>query len=518
MKFRIAVLLAATVAASAQFPVAPVNNQYDVCTDFCKGALTVCEGTVDWVTGAVATPFSRHGDNYTPRGKSLKSPPQDLGKPQEQFGACHDTCMGWQYWRLDPGNWSERFFNGYTLGDSLNCRWNHLAFAQGIPSFYYGLQASESESGAQHCQHITPDGGWVCTDYRYEDGKTATQLYKEAFLKRRVGDCWLAREDTIADCHYKGLRDDTVGAALAWLPQDIEHIFLGANALTSVPDLSKFTKLKTIYLENNSIKQLQSADFASNPQLEVINLANNLIGKDTMKSDSTTDYTPPNDLLHANKKLKAFYIIFNYISEFPEDFFANCKEIEMIAVVENALTSLPPKLFKGLKKLKSFGMGQQGKGGPPSVGGKTGISFTEAGFPDQLFDDLESLEYLNNFINGFGSIKARWFKGTPNLEALVVFLNGKSAGRPTLAIEPGVFENLPKLIDFSSYSSNRLGFPGGESDALSPDDFKKNPNILSVSDGTQFLLAPEPLRNALGLPHPLGDDRALNPRPKNVFD
>lgn len=69
MKFRIAVLLAATVAASAQFPVAPVNNQHDVCTDFCKGALTVCEGTVDWVTGAVATPFSRHGDNYTPRGK-----------------------------------------------------------------------------------------------------------------------------------------------------------------------------------------------------------------------------------------------------------------------------------------------------------------------------------------------------------------------------------------------------------------------------------------------------------------
>ena len=300
---------------------------------------------------------------FTSFVQSLKSPPSKLGQPHEQFDACHDTCMGWTYWRNEPGNWGERFFNGYAIGDSLNCRWNHLAFAQGLPSFPYGLQASESESGNQHCQHVTPDGGWVCTDYRYEEegSKTATQLYKEAGLKRRVGDCWLARDDTIADCHYKGLRDDTIDAALAWLPEDLEHLFLGLNALTSVPDLSRFQKLKTIYLENNSLKELQSADFASNPQLEVINLANNLIGKDTMQNDYTTNYALPNDLLHNNKKLKAFHIIFNYISELPEDLFAHCKEIEMISIVENALTSLPPKLFKGLKKLKLIGMGQQGK-------------------------------------------------------------------------------------------------------------------------------------------------------------
>lgn len=54
--------------------------------------------------------------------------------------------------------------------------------------------------------------------------------------------------------------------------------------------------------------------------------------------------------------------------------------------------------------------------------------------------------------------------------------------------------------------------------ALSPDDFKKNPDIQGVGDGTQFLLAPEATRNALGLPHPLGDDRALNPPSSNVFD
>lgn len=66
MKFGISTitLLSSAVAASAQ--LAPSSNQYDVCTDFCKGALTVCEGVVDWVTGAVATPFSRHGDNYNP--------------------------------------------------------------------------------------------------------------------------------------------------------------------------------------------------------------------------------------------------------------------------------------------------------------------------------------------------------------------------------------------------------------------------------------------------------------------
>lgn len=346
-------LLLSTVAVTAQLPTKPKNNQYDVCTDFCKAALTVCEGVVDWVTHTHAVQYSRHGDNS---GETT-----ELGKPHEQFQACHDTCMGWQYWRLDPNNWEERFFNGYAIGDSLNCRYNHLNFAQGIPSFYYGLQASESESAAQHCQHITPDGGWVCTDYRNEDGKTATQLYKDSILKRRVGDCWLAVEDTIADCHSKGLRDDTIDAALAWLPEDLEHLFLGLNALTKVPDLSRFASLKTIYLENNSIKQLSSGDFASNPELEVINLANNLIGKDTMKPDYTTNYTLPNDILHNNPKLKAFHIIFNYISALPEDLFLQSEEIEMISVVENALTSFPPNLFKGLKKLKLLGMGQQGK-------------------------------------------------------------------------------------------------------------------------------------------------------------
>lgn len=153
------------------------------------------------------------------------------------------------------------------------------------------------------------------------------------------------------------------------------------------------------------------------------------------------------------------------------------------------------------------------QGGSVSNGGKRGVSFTEAGFPDDLFDDLESLEYFSNFINAFSALKARWFEGTPNLEVIVIFLNGVAAGRPPLQIEEGVLKKLPNLIDFSSYSSTPFGFPSiPDAFALKPNQFEENPDIKVVGDGTQFLLAPEALRNALGLPHPLGDDRELNPR------
>ena len=54
-----------------QFHVAPIQNQYDVCTDFCKGALSVCDGVVDWVTDTYAVPLTRHGQAGNGNVKAL---------------------------------------------------------------------------------------------------------------------------------------------------------------------------------------------------------------------------------------------------------------------------------------------------------------------------------------------------------------------------------------------------------------------------------------------------------------
>ncbi len=354
-----------TVAAVSadQPPALPKANQYDTCTDFCKAALTVCEGTVDWVTGTVSVPFSRHNQVSGKKKKKSIFGNSELGRPDEQFDACHKICMGWQYFRQEATiDFSQRYYQSYSTGDTLNCRYNHLNFAQGIPRFYYGLQASESESAAQHCQHITPDGGWVCTDYRDEDGLTPPQKLKNSVLKHRLGDCFLTADDKIADCHAKALRDDTVGAALKWLPNDIEYIFLNNNALQNVPDISRFLNLKGIYLDNNSIKTLDTATFSYNKMLEVISMNNNLIGLDTVV-EGTVDpnYTLNPSLLYGLTELKAFYINFNYISSIPENFFQSNKEIEMIALVDNAFSEFPEGLLRGLTKLQLFAFGQQGK-------------------------------------------------------------------------------------------------------------------------------------------------------------
>jgi len=442
---------------------APLYNQYDVCTDFCKGAITTCEGVVDWVTNTYATPLSRHIDG----GAGTDA----TGKPGEQFGACHNTCMGWVYWRQDAQpDFTQRFYNGYAIGDSLNCRYNHLQFASGIPKFPYGLAASESESANQHCQHITPDGGWVCTDYRDSDNKTPPQLYKEAmFTKHRVGDCWLAANDKIADCHRKGLKDGTVDQQLLWVPDDIEYIFLHANALTKVPDLSRFTELKGIYLENNALAMLESDDFASNTKLQILNLSNNFITE------------IPADLLAPLTDLKTFFFNFNYITAVPATLFSTTTDIELISFVDNKLTEFESDTFAGLRSLKLLAFGQQGKALD------RGKIFSADSIPDGLFDDLVSLEYFSTFINGVGVLKESWFGDwSANLEGIAIFLYQlpTKGPIPPLVIEDGVFDKLPSLIDIATYSSGNI---------INPGDVTNNKKLLTVLYGSQFgILAPLP--------------------------
>jgi len=307
----------------------------------------------------------------------------------------------------------------------------------------------------------------VCTDYRDSDNKTPPQLYKEAmFTKHRVGDCWLAANDKIADCHRKGLKDGTVDQQLLWVPDDIEYIFLHANALTKVPDLSRFTELKGIYLENNALAMLESDDFASNTKLQILNLSNNFITE------------IPADLLAPLTDLKAFFFNFNYISAVPVTLFSTTTNIEMISVVENKLTKFEADTFAGLGSLKLLAFGQQGKALD------RGKIFSADGIPDGLFDDLVSLEYFSTFINSIGILKESWFGAwSANLEALAIFLY-QTGPVPPLVIEDGVFDKLPSLIDFASYTSGNI---------INPGDVTNNPNLLTVLYGSQFdILAPLP--------------------------
>jgi len=465
-----------------QFHVAPIQNQYDVCTDFCKGALSVCDGVVDWVTDTYAVPLTRHGqggDVFDRRLKmtrsekiskaksKIKSYKSNKAEPKPyaydaagQFPACHDTCMGWIYHKQQAfPNPAAGLFNGYAIGDSLNCRFNHLMFASGFPGTpdAYGLKASESESAAQHCQHITNDGAWVCTDYRNEEGKTPAQLYRAGTMtKHRLGDCFLAADDTIADCHRKGLDDTKIAQNLLWLPDKIQYIFLNNNRLTEVPDLSRFTQLKGVYFQNNNITTLHSDAFVANTKLEIIEFGNNKIT------------ALPEDILATLTNLKAFFCNFNLITEVPERLFRKNEEIEMISVVDNRLTSFKPNTFKGLHSLQLLAFGQQGG----TVLAEGGGIFKADGIPPGLFDDLVSLEYFSVFISGLEVLPKSWFGSwSAKIESIAIFQN------PLGSIEDGVFELLPGLIDFGAYTSGVN---------ISPDDVATNTKLKILLYGSQF--------------------------------
>jgi len=128
------------------------------------------------------------------------------------------------------------------------------------------------------------------------------------------------------------------------------------------------------------------------------------------------------------------------------------------------------------------------------------------------------LQYWSGFVNGISLVKARWFQNTPNIEAIVLFLNGSAAdpSKP-LVVEPGVFANLPNLIDFSMYSSDYHGTPAGAlgPPPLSPSNLLNNKKILGVLDGSQFLLAPKSFRQLVGLGdfEPLGMYPEILPLP-----
>jgi len=442
---------------------APLNNQFDTCTDFCKAALTTCEGVVDWVTNTYANPTKRHFDG----GAGTDA----TGKPSEQFDACHDTCMGWVYWRQDDKySRTKRWHLGYMIGDSLNCRMNHVAFSAGSTgdNFVNPIFSSERESAARHCNHITPDGGWICTDHRNADNKTPSQLYKEAmFTKHRMGDCWLAADDTIADCHRKGLTDATVDQNLLWLPDDIEYIFLHVNLLTMVPDLSRFTSLKGIYLESNAIDTLHSDDFEMNTKLEIIYINNNFI----------VDF--PADLLSTLTELKAFYLSWNYVTSLPATAFQNSLDLEIISLPGNQLPGFEAGTFDNLSSLKVLAIGEQGKGP------YTAQVMDESGIPDGLFDDLVSLEFLSSFINDIGTLKSDWFgEWSENIEDLS-FLLYQLGPKPPFVVEDGVFDKLPNLIKLSLYQNGNV---------VSPSDVQNNSKLKTVLYGNPDILAP--------LPHP----------------
>jgi len=432
--------------------VAPALNQYDMCTDFCKGAVSVCEGVVDWVTNTYATPYTRHLDG----GAGTDA----TGQPEEQFGACHDSCMRWVYWRQDYYiEGLDRFIIGHNTGDSLNCRMNHLQFA--LSNNKEGVLSSESNKGQHHCMHLTPDGGWLCSGDRNADNKTAEQLYKEAmFTKHKVGDCWLAGDDKIADCHYKGLTDATVNQSLRWLPDDVEHIFLIANLLTKVPDLSRFTELKGINLKNNAIDTVTSNDFAANTKLQSLTLDGNFI----------TEF--PADFITANTDLTYFSALLNYVKGVPQTLFATNKELEQINLAFCYITGFESGTFDGLSKLKLVSFASQGAA--------LGFSLTEDGIPDGLFDDLVNLEYLSIFQNKFSVIKEKWFGDwSSKVEAVSMF--GQSV--PLVVIEDGVFDKLPSLLELSTHQNGH---------AIDPSDLPNNPQLtVTVGDG-KAILAPLP--------------------------
>jgi len=334
--------------------------------------------------------------------------------------SCMEDCL--KFPRADTAPVYDLSFNPVDLGsDTINCRAIHLSFAIEFGGGGDLIEARKSADAAFHCGHASPGGEGICTDYSDTGVDDSPFRLMQRGGNYKYGACRITSDRTVANCMRSDLDDDSAADALKVLPSSVEHIFLHVNSLTRVPKNlgTNFPKLKSLYLDGNSIESVDASDFDGLKRLEILSLNVNPI-----------TYLPE-DLLTEVRKLKtfSFFVPSGYatsISKIPKNFFQYTKDIvNIIMYGHKGLTEFERGVFNDLKEVRIISF--------------VDCSFTFDGFPKGVFDDLVSLEYFDFFLNDFsGKIPGDLFGSWARKVFRIVFWgNGNLNG-----IESGAFDNL----------------------------------------------------------------------------
>ena len=134
----------------------------------------------------------------------------------------------------------------------------------------------------------------------------------------------------------------TIPEHLCWNAPNLVTVHLMRNDLQTLPSFSKCTKLDTLNLHQNRIKDL-TTQFRGLTNLEYLSLNDNLLA-----------YIPES-LLGSCKSLKFLYLADNKIREIHTNGFVNNTQLASLDVSNNFLKKLPSNGLQSLKEIKAIG-------------------------------------------------------------------------------------------------------------------------------------------------------------------
>lgn len=451
-------------SAAGEMFISTKNTYVDsLCADYCDDYFN------KWCT---TSNVYLNGGSKRKRRNLITTQEEDLDRGSSWSSAlekCHATCMLWPR-GVNPGSFNidERMLleanEGKTKEEVINetvnsnlgsdtfwCRKTHMMFAE-----LYGLN-----SQVFHCAHMTNSASGICRDSLIDD-YTPYELLRDGQPSRHhIGYCDIAADETVVDCTGNmGINQSNLYNVLAMMPKTTKVIFLngiaGITALTAnifSDHLLKPSNIQAIYVNDCKIDNIDASALNGLPNLKIFNADYN---------HGITSIS--GSLFSQNPKLLQFSMTATAISSLPANLFSNTKDIERIVIFQSpGIISLPSGLFDGLKNLNTILMVDNG--------------ITNGGIPNDLFDDLESLEYWHFFGNQLTTLKKRWFTsgGQSKLgKSLLDISLWNNGGLTTAGIEDGVFDKLDKL--------EVVFLHGTQVDYINPEEFadKKNFNHLTL--------------------------------------
>ncbi|KAK3105651.1 hypothetical protein FSP39_002637 [Pinctada imbricata] len=195
------------------------------------------------------------------------------------------------------------------------------------------------------------------------------------------------------------------------LPPSVRYLQLGQNNIPYImtSDISKYTDLQVLVLDNNEIEEIQ--DGSLQPLGKLIEL--------------WLSYNNLTEIPQISKEVRKFHLNNNKIAHLNNSAFPQGSLIEELYMQGNLLTSLETSNFENVPKLRKLNLG----------GNELKV------FQDGLFSTLQDLEVLNVDSNDFHTMETEVFKGLNSLKELSM----SRIYTYESAIQGNVFGNMSKL-------------------------------------------------------------------------
>lgn len=255
-------------------------------------------------------------------------------------------------------------------------------------------------------------------------------------------------------------------------------------------------------LRPRGVERLRSDDLRGLRNLEVLDLAENELT------------SLPSDIFRGLSRLHELRLSFNRLRALSSDVFSGLSRLKLLLLGANDLAALPPRLFSGLSSLETLNLDRNSLSILPAglFSGLTSVQSLELSSNDLrslssgLFDEMPALRFLHLSGNRLQELPAGVLSGLSNLESLWVWDNSLSAFPEDLMTGLARLEHL-------YLSHNELGqLPAGA--------FARLPNLkhLRVRDNGLEELPARVFRNSSRLLELDLQGNNLTTLPDGVFD